>query len=370
MRGASCPNIQWHLGLRAGLSCLSCHALRLRHRRSLQSLACGVPTAGLKLLSSENLADLLRMLNRVLTVALNTYREAVRARILLGLAGVALAAAFYSAIVGAFTIEDAQRVTADLGATTVSVFSIVVAVLIGATTLHRELEMKTILPLLARPIRRGEYLVGKFFGIMLVVTVFVFAESGVVLIMCSAIAGASDVAIAGVCMLAVASLLLAAWRWPQARTYGPIPWSVALFLVGAFLCRSSPAELSLIAASSLLTLFEVAVVAAIAMVFGSFSTPFLSSLMTFGSFLVGRSADSLERLPKKFFGEAVHEIAKLVAKVVPNLHVYHPTRPLLVQEAADANLASYLALAGVQALGWTAVLLCLAGWAFQRRDFS
>ena len=74
------------------------------------------------------------MLHRVLTVALNTYREAVRARILLGLAGVALAAAFYSLVVGAFTVRDAARAVADLGAATISIFSIMVAILIGATT--------------------------------------------------------------------------------------------------------------------------------------------------------------------------------------------------------------------------------------------
>ena len=62
------------------------------------------------------------MFHRVATVALNTYREAVRARILLGMAGVALAAAFYSLVVGAFTIEDAPRVVADLGAATIIVW--------------------------------------------------------------------------------------------------------------------------------------------------------------------------------------------------------------------------------------------------------
>ena len=56
------------------------------------------------------------MLVRVLTIALNTYRESVRARILLGLAGVAFAVAFYSIIVGAYTLRNAPRVVSDLGA--------------------------------------------------------------------------------------------------------------------------------------------------------------------------------------------------------------------------------------------------------------
>ncbi len=87
------------------------------------------------------------MLRRVLAVTLNAYRESVRARVLIGLAGVAFAMAFYSMVVGAFTLQEAPRVVSNLGTMALSVFSVAVAVLIGATSLHRELEQKTILPL-------------------------------------------------------------------------------------------------------------------------------------------------------------------------------------------------------------------------------
>ena len=309
------------------------------------------------------------MFHRVATVALNTYREAVRARILLGMAGVALAAAFYSLVVGAFTIEDAPRVVADLGAATISVFSVAVAVLIGATALHRELEMKTILPLLARPIRRAEYLVGKFLGTMLVVLVFVMAEAGVVLLMCSVMGGRSPALAIGVGAALWLVLGVAAVRSSRARTFGPIVWSLAMLLGGFFLCSVARAEQSLVMASATLTLCEVSIVAALAMLFSSFSTPFLSSLLTLGSFVVGRSADSLTRLPRKFFGEEIHQAGKMLAKVVPNLHTYVPARPLLTQEAADADLLRYLAMGGVQSLGWTLLLLTFAAMIFNRRDF-
>ena len=64
------------------------------------------------------------MLHRVLAIALNTYRESVRARVLLGLAGVAFGVAFYSLIVGAYTLKHAARVVSDLGAASISIFSI------------------------------------------------------------------------------------------------------------------------------------------------------------------------------------------------------------------------------------------------------
>ena len=293
----------------------------------------------------------------------------MRARILLGLAGVAFAVAFYSLVVGAFTLNDAPRVVADLGAMTISVFSIAVAVLIGATSLHRELEMKTILPLLARPIRRSEYLVGKFLGIMLVVWVFVLAEGGLVLMMSAAMGGRSVGLVIGLGLALAVALAAAAWWSVRARTFGPIPWAVGMMVAGFLLCSVAPAERSLVVGSTILTFLEVSIIAAIAMLFSSFSTPFLSSLLTLGTFVVGRSADSMARLPKKFFGQAIHDAGKALSSVLPNLHTYVPARPLLTQEAVDADLYVYVGMAALQALGWTIGLLAVAALVFQRRDF-
>ncbi|MCA9617789.1 MAG: ABC transporter permease subunit [Myxococcales bacterium] len=310
------------------------------------------------------------MLLRIFTVALNAYREAVRARVLLGLTGVAFAVAIYSLVVGAFTLDEAPRVVADLGAAAISIFSIAVAILVAATSLHRELEMKTILPLLARPIRRGEYLVGKYLGTLFVVLVFVLAEGGLVLSMSAALGGRNLALTVGVELALLALLALAMWRYPRARTFGPIPWAAATFVAGFVLCGVSPLERSLIVSSSLLTVLEVAIIAAVATLFSSFSTPFLSSLLTVGAVLVGRNADALARLPVKFFGPTVRELGKGLAAIVPNLQIYVPARPLLTGEALEADLPRYLAMASLQSLGWMVGLLAAAILVFQRRDFQ
>ena len=309
------------------------------------------------------------MLLRITTVALNAYREAVRARVLLGLAGVAVAVAFLSLVVGALTLGDAPRVAANLGAAAVSIFSIVVAIFIGAASLHRELEMKTILPLLARPIRRSEYLVGKYLGTMLVVLVFVMAEGGLVLMMSAALGGQELPKVLGTGVGLAALLALTMWRVPAARTFGPIPWGAAMFVAGTVLCGVAPHEQSLILSSSLLTLLEVGIIAAIATLFSSFSTPFLSSLLTVGMIGIGRNADWLARLPVKYFGPTVSEAAKVLSTVVPNLQVYVPARPLLTGEALEADLVAYVGMAAVQTLGWVIGLLAVAAFVFQQRDF-
>ena len=304
------------------------------------------------------------MLNRVLAIALNTYRESVRARILLGLAGVAFAVALFSLVVGAFTLRNAPRVVSDLGVAAISVFGIMAAIVSGSTSLHRELEQKTIFPILARPIRRGEYVLGKYLGMMLTIAVFVMADAGLVLLLSAALAGRSPGQIAGVFVAGAVVLGLAMWRSPKARTYGPIPWAVVMLVAGVVLAGVAPEERRVVLGGSLLAFLEVAIVAAIGLLFSSFSTPFLSALHTLGMVVIGRSADQA-----KYFGPTARAIAMAVAKVVPNLHVFVPPRPLFTGEVATVPLAPYLGMAAVTAAAWSLGLLAVASFIFKKRDF-
>jgi Cu-processing system permease protein len=309
------------------------------------------------------------MMGRVLVIALNTYRESVRARILIGLAGVAFAVSIYSLIVGTFTLTDAPRVVGDLGAASVSIFGIAVAVVIGATSLHRELEQKTLFPILARPILRGEYLVGKYFGTLLTIAVFVLADAGLVLMLLAMLGGRSPTLVVAVAAALGLAVALGAWRVPWLRTFGPIPWSVAMAVAGILLSGISPEEQRVVLISCTLTLFEVAIVAAIATLFSSFSTPFLSAILTIGLWIVGRQADALQNLPEKFFGSSIAMAGKALSRVVPNLQVYVPPRPLMTGEAADVAISSYMTWAIVSSVAWAVGLLAVASFVFRKRDF-
>jgi Cu-processing system permease protein len=309
------------------------------------------------------------MLYRMATVALNAYRESVRARVLIGLTCIAFAVAFYALIVGAYTLNDAPRVVGDLGAAGISLFSIVVAVAISATTLHRELEQKTVLPILARPLRRSEYLVGKYLGTMLVVGVFIMADAGLVLMMSASLAGRSLSLVLGVGTGLVAIFVAGALRWPAVATFGPILFAAALLLAGFVLAGNAPPVRLLVVSSSALSFLEVGVVAAVATFFASFSTPFLTTFFTAGMFILGRSADALARLPRKVFGSVIHDAGAVLATLLPNLQVYVPARSLLTGEALDARVSSYVAMAAVQTLAWAIGLLACASFVFRRRDF-
>jgi ABC-type transport system involved in multi-copper enzyme maturation permease subunit len=188
-----------------------------------------------------------------------------------------------------------------------------------------------------------------------------------------ALAATGDTPLWQPALAALVSLLLAglmSWRLPRLRVFSPAVAAALLLGAGAWLSAHSPDDRRVLLAAAALTVFEVAVVSAVAMFFSAFSSPFLTAVFTFGIFIVGRSADTLANLPTRTFGEAIHVGAALLSRVVPNLMVYVPERALLTGEALGSGASGYLSLAALQALGWSAVLLSLASLLFARRDLT
>jgi ABC-type transport system involved in multi-copper enzyme maturation permease subunit len=309
------------------------------------------------------------MLPRIGAITLNTYREAVRARVLHGLFALALGTLGYALVVGAFAVRNTMRAVSDIGSGSISIYGIIVAVVLGATSLYRELELKTVFPILARPIGRGEYLTGKYVGTLVTLAVFIAANSAALLLALGVLSGRSLAMTLGVGLGSIGLVVLVGWRAPRWRSYLPIPWAVALSLVAWWLAQGAPDDRRVVLGSALLTLCEVGIVAAIATLFSSFSSPFLTAVLTFSVFLVGRSADTLAHLPPRVFGHAIQHMGVVLAKVVPNLMLYVPPRPLLTGAASGPSLGHYVALAAGQALAWSVGLLAVASLIFRRRDF-
>jgi hypothetical protein len=310
------------------------------------------------------------MFGRVSAIAMNTYREAVRARVLFGLLALALATSGYSLVIAAMSLRQETRIVADIGASSMSFYAVLVSVILGATSLYRELELKTIFPVLTRRLRRHEYVIGKYLGIFATLLVFVAIDGASVLTI-MAIQSKQHVGLtigAGVGMLAVLGVLL--WRATYSRVFVVLPWSLALFLVMMLLCDGAADERQVVVASGLLTLAEVVIVGAIAMVFSSFSSPFLTAVFTAMLFLIGRSSDTLANIPERVFGSTVRTMGFVLAKVVPNLNTYVPARPLLLGQVVSVPLWGYVARAWMNSLFYAAVLLTLSAVIFRKRDFQ
>lgn len=310
------------------------------------------------------------MLFRIAAVAHNTYRENVRARLLHGLFGLAVATVGYTLVVSAYAFRDTVRVIGDVGGATVSLYGIIVAVVLGATALYRELELKTAFPILARPVARWEYLVGKFAGTWLTLLVFVLLDAGLLLLAVSSVGGANPTRVASFGLGVVGAASFVAWRLPRVRSWVPFGIAVAWVSIGWWMAAVVPDERRVLLFCAVLALFEIAIVIAIAHVFSAFSSPFLTAMLTLGVVVVGRSADVLARLPARVFGAAISAFGKSIAAAVPNLMVYVPPRSLMTGEMPDLDIRMYVVHAMTMAIGWVVLLLVTASLIFRRRDFT
>lgn len=312
------------------------------------------------------------MLSRVFAVAMNTYREHVRARILIGLFVLALATCAYALFVAKQTegYTPAGRVVSDIGSAAASLYAVLTAIVLGATSLHREVELKTVYPVLARPLHRHEYLVGKFLGTLLVLTVFLAIDAAAVLGILAWVTGQKPALVLGAAGLLVAILgvLLASAR--TSRVYVLVPWGAAAALAMWLLAAPAGADRQLVSASIVLTLLEVTIVTGVATLFSSFSSPFLTATFTLGVFVVGRSADTLAHLPVRQFGQTLVSTGRVMSHVVPNLHLYVPPRPLLLGNLPEISTWPYVGTAAAHALAYAAVTITLAAIVFRRRDFT
>jgi ABC-type transport system involved in multi-copper enzyme maturation permease subunit len=310
-------------------------------------------------------------LTRIVAIALNTYREAVRARLLLGVFALSLATCAYSLVIATLSLGNEARVVADLGALSFSLYGVIVAIILGSTSLYRELEYKTIFPILSRPIRRWEYLFGKYLGAVLTIFVFIAVECAAVLSMLAVETGQAAWKITTLGVGSIGALGIAWWRAPtQVRIFVVIPWAITVAVLAWVMSVTSPVERQLVTASAVLGICEVGIVTAVATLFASFSSPFLTAAFTGMVFVIGRSADTLAHIPKRVFGSSVSAIGRGLARVVPNLHVYVPPRPLLLGEVAGQPVWGYVAWAALHAFFYATLLLVGGALAFQRRDFS
>jgi len=306
------------------------------------------------------------LLDRILAIALNTYREAARARLLLGVFVLALASSAYSLVIAALSLHNEVRVVADLGAASLSLYAVIIAVVLGSTSLYRELELKTIFPILSRPVRRWEYVVAKYLGALLTVVVFVaavFAFLGLEAGQAPWKIGAAT----GLLLLLLAALLV---RARHLRVFVVVPWGLAAAGALWLLAEPAGADRQLVLASAVLAVCEVGIVAAVATLFASFSSPVLTATFTALVFVICRSSDTMAHLPRKVFGDGIANGGRLLAHVIPNLHVYVPARALLLGQSSGTAVWPYVAEAAAHAVLYAIALLAVSVLAFRKRDFS
>src|SRR5512134_563341 len=182
-------------------------------------------------------------------VAVNVFKESVRDKVLYNLVAFASLLIAVSFLLGQLTAGQDVKIVKDLGLAAIATFGLLIAVFIGIGLVWKEVERRSIYSLLSKPIRRSEFIIGKYAGLAL--TLFV------------------NVAVMTVVFYAVLAYLNT--QFPEAtRAAWPAP-------------ATDPGMLRAI----VLIFVELLLVTAIALFFSTFSSPFLSAALTFGLWVIG-----------------------------------------------------------------------------------
>jgi Cu-processing system permease protein len=306
---------------------------------------------------------------RIWAIAINTFREAVRDKILYGVLGFATAILLFTLALAELSLDQQERVVRDLGLASISLFSVVVAVFLGSSLLYKEIERKTLYVILPKPIRRHEFLVGKYVGIVLTAAVFVALMGALQFWVAGVQAGASVALLLGAPPALAIVLGVALWK-ARDRTSVLVPFSLVALAVSAAIARTGGVALEPVLGALVLDVGEVLVVAAVAMFFSSFSTPFLTGVLTLGVWLVGRSAGEMATMRSSVLPEAVRDLLHGLAWVVPNLNLFVPPHRTLTGavEGVGGPLEYVATTMGYGAL-YAAILVTMACVVFRKRDF-
>lgn len=255
-------------------------------------------------------------LARVFAIAANGFRETIRDRILYAIALFGLLFALALRLLPEISATTEDKIILDFGLGAIGFIGALVAIFIGTGLINKEIEKRTVLMLIPKPLSRAELILGKHLGLLGVLAILVTA------------------------MAAIYSLSLT--------------WAKISYPPGA------------IALSLAYLLLELGLLVAAALAFGVFTSPLLAMLMTFGLYLMGHFSRDLVELGRIGKNPALAALVQNLYLVLPDL-----SRLNFRNEAVYGLLPppQTLLFDAIYGLVYTAVLLAIATAIFSRRQF-
>ncbi len=258
-------------------------------------------------------------MRRAGVVALNTFREAVRDRVLYNLVFFALLMMVAAIAVGQISIGIEQIVIVSLGLSAISVIGLLISVFLGVALVSKEMDKRTLYALLAKPVRRWEFLLGKFGGLVLTLTV-------------------NTVAMA-------LGLLLAMLYVKHSLERSDATVLVAVYFI----------------------LLKLALVVALALLFSCFTTPLLAILFTAGLYIVGLYVQELRNLPLELLSPAMTAFTKWLSYLLPNFENFN----VMAMAAHGRAVPGALILQNtLYTVVYCTIVLAIASVVFSRRNLK
>lgn len=253
----------------------------------------------------------------VFTIARNTFREAVRDRVLYNLVLFVLLITAGAIFLGELTAGHEARMIVNLGLGAMLLFGAFISIFVGVSLVSKEIEKRTVYAIFSKPIGRGEFIVGKYLGL---------------------------------CLTLLVNILIMG-----------IGVSLALFYVGGGNLAFS------IWGTIFLIFLELAILTAVAILFSSFSSPSLSALLTFFIFVIGHFSASLRDFAERLGSAFAKFVFGAIYYLLPNLSFYEFTTQAANRETPSASM---LGGAFLYAVVYVSILLAITILVFSRRNFK
>lgn len=258
-------------------------------------------------------------MKRAGVVALNTFREAVRDRVLYNLLFFGLVMMAASIIAGQISIGIEEKVIVTLGLSAISLIGLLISIFIGVGLVSKEMDKRTLYAVLAKPVRRWEFLVGKFGGLVLTLAV--------------------NVAAMGI------GLFLALIYVKPALERGDATVLTAVYFIW----------------------LKLALVVALALLFSCFTTPLLAILFTAGIYIVGLYVQELRNMPVQVMSRGMTLFTKGLSYVLPNFENFN----IMAMAAHSRQVpGALIAQNTLYAAVYCAIVLSVAVLVFSRRNLK
>lgn len=262
-------------------------------------------------------------------VAGAAFKESVRDRVPYSMVAFAALLIGASFLIGQLTAGQDLKIIKDLGLSAISWFGLLIAVFIGIGLVSKEVERRSVFALLVKPLSRGQFILGKYAGLLMTLAV--------------------NLSVMTLAFFAV----LAYFDWITPAE-AKLAWAAPALDPRLFLAVA-------------LTVVELAIVTAIALLFSTFSSPLLAALLTLGLWVTGQFSADLRDFHTVVDAAPVAGLAKALYYVLPNLAQFN-IRSEVVHGVPVPATAILLSLA--YAVVCIAILLTGAIAIFRRRDFK
>ena len=254
-------------------------------------------------------------MSRIWAIAANTQREAIRNRILYALLFFSLIPIASATLLGHLTLGEYGKIVMDVGLAAIAMFGVLIAVFVGIGLVNREIERKTIYTITTKPVSRVSFILGKYLGLLMVLTLLVG-------------------------LMGVANLI-SVWL------NGVSVDATYLIVLG-------------------MTLVELMVVTAFAVLYSTFTGPTLASFFSLSTVVIGHLTTDIRDTGARSELEFVQTLSALAYRILPNLETFNVRSEVVNGIELSAQFLTASVLYGV---GYSAAVIALAALIFHSRDF-